>query len=200
MLKLLFKNWWMLLLKGGLLILFGILAMLNPGITLTVFVVWFAIFMMFDGVISLIGVLSNWKTEEDKWLLVAEGILSLLLGFLVYRTPETFVSFIAFLISFWAIFSGISRIAMAIQLRKEIEGEGWLILSGILSILFGIIVFAQPGIGIATLMMIIAVFAIIVGILLIMLSLKLRKSGKLIEEKAAAVKAGLTDLKNKMQP
>lgn len=200
MLKLLFKNWWMLLLKGVLLILFGILAILNPGITLTVFVVWFAIFMMFDGVISLIGVFSNWNTEEDKWILVAEGVLSLLLGFLVYRKPETFVSFIAFLISFWAIFSGIYRVAMAIQLRKEIEGEGWLILSGILSILFGVIVFAQPGIGIATLMMIIAIFAILVGILLIVLSLKLRKSGKLIAEKAEVIKAGLSDLKNKMQP
>ena len=200
MLKLLFKNWWTLLLKGILLILFGILAIINPGITLTVFVVWFAIFMMFDGIISLIGVISNWKTEEDKWLLVAEGALGLLLGFLVYRKPETFVSFIAFLISFWAIFSGVARIAMAIQLRKEIEGEGWLILSGILSILFGVIVFAQPGIGIATLMMIIAIFAILVGILLILLSLKLRKSGKLIEEKAESIKAGLTDIKNKMQP
>ena len=190
----------MLMLKGVLLILFGIMAILNPGITLTVFVVWFAIFMMFDGVISLIGVFSNWNTEEDKWLLVAEGVLSLLLGFLVYRAPETFVSFIAFLISFWAIFLGISRIALAIQLRKEIQGEGWLILSGILSILFGVIVFAQPGIGIATLMTIISIFAILIGILLIVLSLKLRKSGKLIAEKAEVVKAGLTDLKNRMQP
>lgn len=200
MLKLLFKNWWMLLLKGILLILFGILAMINPGITLTVFVVWFAIFMMFDGVISLIGVFSNWKSEEDKWLLVAEGVLSLLLGYLIYRTPETFVSFIAFLISFWAIFSGIARIAMAIQLRKEIQGEGWLILSGILSILFGIIVFAQPGIGIATLMIIIAIFAILIGILLIVLSLKLKKSGKLIGEKIETVKSGMNELKNKIQP
>jgi uncharacterized membrane protein HdeD (DUF308 family) len=187
-------------LKGILLILFGVLAMLNPGITLTIFVVWFAIFMMFDGIISLIGVISNWKTEEDKWLMVTEGALSLLLGFLVYRKPETFVSFIAFLISFWAIFSGVSRIAMAIQLRKEIQGEGWLILSGILSVLFGVIVFAQPGIGIATLMIIIAIFAILVGILLILLSLKLRKSGKLIGEKAEAVKAGLADIKIKNQP
>ncbi|MGL6267982.1 MAG: HdeD family acid-resistance protein, partial [Chitinophagaceae bacterium] len=141
-----------------------------------------------------------WKAEEDKWLLVAEGVLSLLLGFLIYRTPETFISFIAFLISFWAIFSGISRIAMAIQLRKEIQGEGWLILSGILSVLFGIIVFAQPGIGIATLMMIIAIFAILIGTLLIVLSLKLRKSGKLIGEKIGTVKSELNDLKNKIQP
>ena len=89
---------------------------------------------------------------------------------------------------------------MAIQLRKEIQGEGWLILSGILSVLFGVIVFAQPGIGIATLMIIIAIFAILIGILLIVLSLKLRKSGKLIGEKIETVKSGLNELKNKIQP
>ena len=195
MLTLLFKNWWILLLKGILLVIFGILSFMNPGITLATLVLWFAIFMMIDGVISIFGVVSNWKTEEDKWLLVAEGALGLVLGFLVYRSPDTFLSFIAFVISFWAIFSGISKIAMAIQLRKEIEGEGWLILSGVLSLIFGILVFAQPGIGIATLMWIMATFAILVGVLLIVLSLKLRKAGNQLVEKAAQVKEGLKNLK-----
>jgi len=195
MLTLLFKNWWILLLKGILLVIFGILSFMNPGITLATLVLWFAIFMMIDGVISIFGVVSNWKTEEDKWLLLAEGALGLVLGFLVYRSPDTFLSFIAFVISFWAIFSGISKIAMAIQLRKEIEGEGWLILSGVLSLIFGILVFAQPGIGIATLMWIMATFAILVGVLLIVLSLKLRKAGNQLVEKAAQVKEGLKNLK-----
>jgi uncharacterized membrane protein HdeD (DUF308 family) len=194
MLTLLFKNWWILLLKGILLIIFGILSFMNPGITLATLVLWFAIFMMIDGVISIFGVVSNWKTEEDKWLLVAEGALGLVLGFLVYRSPDTFLSFIAFVISFWAIFSGISKIAMAIQLRKEIEGEGWLILSGVLSLIFGILVFSQPGIGIATLMWIMAAFAILLGVLFILLSLKLRKAGNQLGEKAAQVKEGLKHL------
>ena len=106
MLTLLFKNWWVLLLKGILLVIFGILSFLNPGITLATLVLWFAIFIMIDGVFSIFGVVSNWKTEEDKWLLLAEGALGLVLGFLVYRSPDTFLSFIAFVISFWAIFSG----------------------------------------------------------------------------------------------
>ena len=198
MLTLLFKNWWVLLLKGILLVIFGILSFMNPGITLATLVLWFAIFMMIDGVFSIFAVVSNWKTEEDKWLLLAEGTLGLILGFLVYRSPGTFLSFIAFVISFWAIFSGISRIAMAIQLRKEIEGEGWLILSGVLSVIFGIVVFAQPGIGITTLMWIMATFAILVGILLIVLSLKLRKAGSQIGEKAAKIKEGLKNLEGKV--
>jgi uncharacterized membrane protein HdeD (DUF308 family) len=198
MLTLLFKNWWVLLLKGILLVIFGILSFMNPGITLATLVLWFAIFMMIDGVFSIFGVVSNWKTEEDKWLLLAEGALGLVLGLLVYRSPDTFLSFIAFVISFWAIFSGISRIAMAIQLRKEIEGEGWLILSGVLSVIFGILVFAQPGIGIATLMWIIAIFAILVGVLLILLSLKLKKAGNKLGEKAVQVKEGLKNLKGQI--
>lgn len=198
MLKLLFKNWWVLLLKGILLVIFGILSFMNPGITLATLVLWVAIFMMIDGVFSIFGVISNWKMEEDKWLLLADGALGLVLGFLVYRSPETFLSFIAFVISFWAIFSGISRIAMAIQLRKEIEGEGWLILSGVLSVIFGLLVFAQPGLGIATLMWIMASFAILVGALLIVLSIKLRKAGNQLGEKAAQLKEGFKNLEGKI--
>lgn len=183
MLKMLFKNWWMILLKGTLLIIFGILAFLRPGITMTSLVIWFAAFMIADGVISLAAVISNWNSREDKWLLVAEGALGVLLGILIFRRPVVFEVFIAYLIGFWAIFSGISKIAMAIQLRKEMEGEGWLVLSGIMSILFGIIIFAQPMTGIATLMWIAGTFAILVGILMIFLSLKLRRSGDLIERR-----------------
>jgi uncharacterized membrane protein HdeD (DUF308 family) len=195
MLKLLFKNWWVLLLKGILLVIFGIVSFINPGITMTTLVLWFAIFIILDGLFSIIGVFTNWKTEEDKWLLLAEGALGLIVGFLVYRSPDTFLSFIAFVIGFWAIFSGISRIAMAIQLRKEIKGEGWLILSGALSALFGIIVFAQPGIGIATLMWLIAFFALVIGIVLIVLSLKLRKAGNQIGEKTEQLKEGLKNIR-----
>lgn len=183
MLKMLFKNWWMILLKGTLLIIFGILAFLRPGITMTSLVIWFAAFMIADGVISLAAVISNWNSREDKWLLVAEGALGVLLGILIFRRPVIFEVFIAYLIGFWAIFSGISKIAMAIQLRKEMEGEGWLVLSGIMSILFGIIIFAQPMTGIATLMWIAGTFAVLVGILMIFLSLKLRRSGDLIERR-----------------
>lgn len=183
MLKMLFKNWWMILLKGTLLIIFGILAFLRPGITMTSLVIWFAAFMIADGVISLAAVISNWNSREDKWLLVAEGALGLLLGILIFRRPGVFEVFIAYLIGFWAIFSGISKIAMAIQLRKEMEGEGWLVLSGIISIIFGIIIYAQPIAGIATLMWIAGTFAILVGILMIFLSLKLRRSGDLIERR-----------------
>lgn len=196
MLQLLFKNWWVLLLKGILLIVFGIVSFLNPGATITALVYWFAIFVMMDGILSVIGAIMNWKTEEDKWLLLAEGILGLVFGFLVFRSPETFATFVGFLIGFWAMFIGIARIAMAIQLRKEIQGEGWLILSGVLSILFGIIVFTQPGVGVTTVLWMAGIFAILIGVLLAVLSFRLKAAGARIRERAGQIKAGLQNLSN----
>jgi uncharacterized membrane protein HdeD (DUF308 family) len=194
MLQLLFKNWWVLLLKGILFIVFGLLSIFNPSITISVLVVWFAAFMMVDGVLAIGGVILSWKTTEDKWLALIEGVISLLLGILVYRRPESFVSFIGVLIAFWSIFSGISRIAMAIQLRKEIQGEGWLILAGALSVLFGILVFAQPGAGVATVMMLTGIFALLIGIVLILLSLKLKKAGKLVSQKIGDIKQRINSI------
>ncbi len=194
MLQLLVKNWWVILLKGILLILFGVLAFINPGATISILVTWFAIFMVADGLISLAGVLMNWKTEEDKWLLIAEGIIGILFGLLVFRSPEDFARFVGFLIAFWAVFIGMARIAMAIQLRKEIKGEGWLILSGILSILFGVLVFAQPGIGVTTMLWMAAIFSVLIGLLLVFLSFKLKNAGRRLKDAAGRIRSGLQDL------
>lgn len=194
MLQLLVKNWWIILLKGILLILFGILAFSSPGVTISVLVTWFSFFLIADGVISVAGVLMNWKTEEDKWLLLAEGLISIFLGFLVFRSPDSFATFVGFLIAFWAVFIGVARIAMAIQLRKEMKGEGWLILSGVLAILFGFLVFAQPGIGLTTVLWMIAIFSLLIGGLLVFLSLKLRNTGKKIQAASGRIKEGLQNL------
>jgi uncharacterized membrane protein HdeD (DUF308 family) len=194
MLQLLVKNWWIILLKGILLIFFGVLAFINPGATISVLVTWFSIFMIADGVITLIGVLMNWQTEEDKWLLLAEGIIGILFGVLVFRSPDVFARFVGFLIACWAVFIGLARIAMAIQLRKEIKGEGWLILSGILSILFGVLVFAQPGIGVTTVLWMAAIFSVLIGLLLVFLSFKLKNAGNKLKDAAGRIRSGLQNL------
>ena len=190
------RNWWMLLLKGILLVVFGILAFSRPGITMTTLVIWFAAYLIVDGILSLTGVFSNWKEKEDKWLVVIEGAIGIFLGWMIYRHPLKFELFIAFLIGFWFIFTGISKIAMAIQLRKEMEGEGWLALSGLLSILFGILIYALPGTAITGLIWMIAIFAVSIGILLMILSLKLRKSGKAIAEKLSEVRSKIADIRD----
>ena len=191
MLKTLLNNWWIIALKGALLIIFGILAFMNPGTTFAILLTWFAAFLFMDGILSLVSVLRNWKQQEDKWLFVLEGVLNIVLGILIFRNPGAYTLITIFLMAFWSIFSGVSRIALAIQLRKEIEGEGWLALSGVLSIMFGVIIIAKPGIGVATFIYMIAIFAILIGLLLILLGFKVKKTGHVIREKVEAVRSQL---------
>lgn len=185
MLKILTKNWWMVVLRGVLLILFGVLLFANPGLTALTLAVWLAAVLFIDGIFTLIGTFSSWKESEDRWLLLADGVLSLLLGILLFRAPEVTLLFVALTFAFWFIFSGVGRVAMGVQLRKEIEGEGWMILGGVLSIIFGLFLFAQPGLSLSTLLIFVGVFSLIGGIVLVAVGFKLRKGDKWLEDKAA---------------
>jgi uncharacterized membrane protein HdeD (DUF308 family) len=192
MLQSVLKNWWVLTLKGVLLIIFGIIAFLNPGVTFAILLTWFGVFLFIDGVLSLINVLSNWKGAEDKWMFVLEGLVNIVLGILIFRAPAAYTIVAVFFMGFWSIFSGVSRIAMAIQLRKEMTGEGWLALSGVLGILFGIIIISNPAIGVATFMYVLAFFALAIGLLLVLLSFKVKnvksKLGDIKEQVSTAIK------------
>ncbi len=172
----LLKNWWLLTLKGILLIIFSIIAFMNPGVSFAIMLTWFSFFLFIDGVLSVVTVISNWKEQEDKWLFVLDGVVNIVLAVLIFRAPGAYTLVAVFFMGFWAIFSGISRIAMAIQLRKEITGEGWLALSGVLGVLFGIIIISNPAIGVATFMYTLAFFALAIGLLLILLSFKVKNA------------------------
>ena len=175
MLRALTKSWWILVLRGVLAILLGVLALANPGTTAATLVLWIAIFLIIDGALALLTTIARWKEHEDKWLHVAEGVLSILLGILILNAPEMTLFLVVLYAAVWSIMAGITRIAMAIQLRKEIEGETWLALSGLLSIVFGILVIAQPGIGLATIMWMLGLFLVLAGVVLIALGLKVKK-------------------------
>jgi len=181
MLRALTKNWWMLVLKGALLIVFAILAFINPTLTAASLAIWFSLLIMADGIFTIVAAIQSWKQREDKWLILAEGGISLLLGLLLFFMPGVTLLVISFTIAFWFIFSGVARIAMAIQLRKEVKGEGWLILGGVLSVLFGLLIFARPIIGYGSLMWIIGFCSFLAGAVLVVVGLKLRKGDQLLE-------------------
>ena len=184
MLRALTKNWWMVVLRGVLLILFAILCFVNPGLTAVSLAVWFGAMLCVDGGFTLIGAMMSWKEEEDRWLILADGVLSLVLGILIIRAPGVSLLFVALTFAFWFIFSGITRIATAIALRKEMKGEGWMILGGALSVVFGLVLFAQPGLSLGTLLTFTGVFALVGGILLVLAGFKVRKGDKWLKEHA----------------
>jgi len=167
------KNWWVLLLRGIVAVLFGILAITRPGITLAVLVLLFGIYAVVDGCLALFAAIGGWSHREDRWLLLLEGFIGIGAGILTLRAPGITAVALLFFIAAWALATGVLRIVAAIRLRKEITGEFWLALSGIASVVFAFLVMMNPAAGALAIAWLIGWYALFLGAMLVMLSIKL---------------------------
>ncbi len=182
MLRLLTRNWWLVALRGLFAILFGIVAVLWPDITVQALVLVFGIYAIVDGVLSSITAVGNRHLYPRWGLVFLSGLLSVAVGIMAFVWTEITALALLFLVAAWAIVTGIFEIAAAIALRRELKGEGWLVLSGLLSVLFGTAVVIWPGAGALALIWLIAAYAIVFGITLIGLGFRLRKLDQNIED------------------
>ena len=186
MLHALAKSWWLLLLRGIAAIIFGILAFVWPGLTLVTLVLLYGAFALVDGVISLIAAFTGSAKPVPTWWLVVVGLLGIAAGIVTFAWPGITAILLVLLIGAWALVHGIFEIIGAIQLRKEIDNEWMLILGGLLSVVFSLIVLFAPGAGALGLIWAIASYSIVFGILFIALALRLRKYGHAAGPAAAA--------------
>jgi len=169
------SNWWALALRGVLSILVGVLALTKPGATLAALVLLIGAYMFVDGVFAIMASLRGMR-RGDRWgWMLVEGILGIVAGIIVFRTPATGALVLLWLVAFWAITHGIAEIAAGIKLRKIIDNEWLLIIAGVLSLALGIYVLMRPGVGLLLLVTWVGVYALFAGILMLMLSLKIRK-------------------------
>ncbi len=175
-------TWWAWLFRGILFLVFALLALLAPGITATTFALWLAIFLFIDGVILLIQTVRHWKETEDKWMFLVEAVLSIALGVLLINRPEITLLYVSLLVSFWFIYSGIVKISLGIQMRKEVTGEGWIIAGGIISVLLGVIVLSNPMTAISALMIMLGIFAALAGALMLIIAFRIKKLKGRIED------------------
>jgi len=179
---LLTKNWWVMLLRGIVAVLFGILAFSRPLMTLAVLVLLFGVYALVDGGFSLVSALAGWRYREDRWLLLLEGLVGLWAGFITLTTPAITALALVFFIAIWALATGVLKIVGAIRLRREISGEFWLALSGIASVVFACLVMMRPAAGALAMIWVIGWFALLQGVLLVILSFKLRSlRGRFVE-------------------
>jgi uncharacterized membrane protein HdeD (DUF308 family) len=167
-------NWWMLALRGVAAIVFGILAFLWPGITLLTLVFLFGAYALANGVLSLIAAFKAPKGTGNKGSLIFLGLLSIIAGLLTFCIPGITALGLVLLIAAWALVNGVTEIVAAIKLRKVITGEWLLILAGLLSIVFGILLLLQPGVGALALIFWIGAWAIAMGVLLMILAFKIK--------------------------
>jgi uncharacterized membrane protein HdeD (DUF308 family) len=169
------KSWWLVLLRGIAAIVFGVLAFVWPGLTLLTLVLLYGAYALVDGAFALIAAFTGGAKPVPTWWLIVVGLAGIAAGLATFLLPGITALVLLVFIGAWAIVHGIFEIIGAIKLRKEIDNEWWLILAGAMSVIFGIIVLVAPGAGALGLVWAIGAYSVVFGILLVGLSLKLRR-------------------------
>jgi uncharacterized membrane protein HdeD (DUF308 family) len=158
------RNWWVAVLRGALAVLFGVVALVWPGITFEALVLVFGVYAFFDGVLVLgFGLLAA-GAGQQWWPLVLSGILGIGVGVITFLQPQATGLALVYVVGAWAIVTGLLEIVAAIRLREVISTEWLMGLSGVLSIVFGVLVVAQPNVGAISLVYLFGLYAILAGI------------------------------------
>jgi len=175
MFDMLSRYWWTLVARGVLAVVFGILALIWPGITLATLVIFFGAYILVDGILAIVGAIGGWGDRDDHWLLLLEGLLGVGIGILTFRAPQVTAMVLLMFIAAWALATGVLEIVAAIRLRKEIQGEFWLILSGLASVVLALVLMIFPAAGALGLLWMISIYAVVFGVVLMAGGLKLRR-------------------------
>lgn len=168
------RAWHWIVLRGVFALLFGIFSFIWPGITLAALVLVWGAYAIADGVMALIAAFTMHEEGKPMAALIVVGILGIAAGVVTFFWPGMTALVLLLFIASWAVLMGVFEIAAAIRLRKHIENEWLLALSGVVSILFGVLLFLQPGAGALAVIWLIGSFAIFFGILLIALGIRLK--------------------------
>jgi uncharacterized membrane protein HdeD (DUF308 family) len=164
----------MVALRGVAAILFGILALAMPGITLLALVLLFGSYAIIEGILTIVAAVRGRAGHGPWWLLLIEGLVSVAAGIATFALPRLTALVLVYIIGAWAVVTGALEVASAVRLRKEIRNEWWLILSGVLSIVFGALIMFAPGAGALALVLWIGAYSIMFGALLLALGFRLR--------------------------
>jgi uncharacterized membrane protein HdeD (DUF308 family) len=174
MIETLKRNWWVSVIRGVAAIVFGVIAFAYPGLTVATLVLFFGAWVLIDGVFRVIGAIGHQASDPEWGFHLIIGIIGIIIGFLTFHAPQTTALALIIYIAAWALMIGATEIALAIKLRREIRGEWFLILMGLASIVFAVMLLWNPVPGALALVWLIGSYAIVFGILGIFFGFRLR--------------------------
>jgi uncharacterized membrane protein HdeD (DUF308 family) len=178
------KNWGWIVLRGVAAILFGILSFAWPGITLTVLVLLWGAYALIDGAVALTTAFRVRPGGKPMWSFALLGLVGIAAGVVTFARPGITAIALLALIATWAMITGVLEIVAAIRFRKMIPNEWLLGLAGLLSVVFGVLLVAQPRAGALTVVWLIAWYAILLGLALTMLGFRIRSLPNLVPRTA----------------
>jgi uncharacterized membrane protein HdeD (DUF308 family) len=168
------QNWWLFTLRGVLGIIFGCIALIFPGPTILSLVILFSAYTLVDGVFAIISAVRAIRRKQDRWgLLIFEGLLNIVVGVAAFLLPGLTVVVFVWLIAAWAIVSGALMTAAGFRLNND-HGRWWLVLGGLLSLAYGVLLIVTPLIGAIVLTWWLGAYALVFGVALVVFSFRLR--------------------------
>ncbi len=164
-------NWWALAIRGVGGILLGIAAIVWPGITLLVLIAIFAAYLLIDGAFAvLVG------ARGRSWLLAVEGAAGVVAAILAVLWPGITALILVYLVAAWAIVTGALELGAAYLLRQVVKNEWLLVVGGLVSIVFGILLAINPAAGLVTIVWLFGAYMLIFGVVILALALRLRNT------------------------
>lgn len=168
------RTWWVFLIGGIASLLFGLLAFVNPGIALFVLATFFAAYILVDGAANIWGAIRH-RGTEGWWMLLLFGVLGVIVGGYSLVVPPVSMLAFVYVVAFIALLTGVSSLYLGWKLRRQISTEWILYVTGILSVLFGLLIVLQPVIGGLYVVYVIAAWAVMTGLLRIWLAFRMRR-------------------------
>jgi uncharacterized membrane protein HdeD (DUF308 family) len=174
MIETLKRHWWVPVIRGIAAIVFGVIAFTHPVMAIATLVLLFGAWVLIDGIFRIVAAIRHRGSDSDwAWQLVI-GIIGIIVGLLTFHAPQVTALALVIYIAAWALMIGASEIVMAVKLRHEIKGEWLLILMGLASIVFAVLLLWNPVAGAAAVIWLIAWYAVVLGILAIFFGFRLR--------------------------
>jgi uncharacterized membrane protein HdeD (DUF308 family) len=174
MVQVLARNWWALALRGIAAVLFGLIALFAPGLTLVALVYLFGGYSLVDGVFAVAAAVRAAETHHRwAWLLV-EGIAGIVTGIIAFLWPGITAFVLLYLIALWALVTGVLELLAGFRLRGHLLNEWMLVLGGIASVIFGVLLILQPLAGALALTWLIGLYALVFGIIMLILAFRMR--------------------------
>jgi uncharacterized membrane protein HdeD (DUF308 family) len=178
---LLHRTWWVLLLRGLVAIAFGVLTFAQPGVSLVALMLTFGAFTFADGILGMYAAIRGRGLSGHWWVLLLWGLVGVVVGVLTVVAPAVTALVMTIYIAAWALVTGVMQIIAALRLRKEIRGEWLLVLGGAMSVLFGGFVLAQPGAGMMAMLWVLALYAVLLGLVMVLLAFKVKKGARFLD-------------------
>ncbi len=187
MLELIARDWWVFAIRGVAAILFGVLAFVWPETTLVVLTILFGAYVLVDGAALLIALARGDRlARRHAWAVGIMGVLGIVAGVVTFIWPSVTAMSLLYVVAVWAIATGFFQTVTAIALRRELEGELWMAIGGIASMVFGALLIAFPGEGLISLVWLVGVWAVVFGVSSLGLAYRLHSLDAQLDARPAA--------------